>query len=108
MILYATGLGTVTPLVQSGVPAPTTPPATTVDTPSVTIGGLAADPLFSGLSPGSVGLYQLNVRVPTNAPSGDLDVVVSLPPVTNPYVPNGSPYGVVFQRASKPVKISVR
>jgi uncharacterized protein (TIGR03437 family) len=38
----------------------------------VTIGGIAATPvLYSGLAPGLVGLYQINVQVPANAPLGD-------------------------------------
>src|SRR2546429_6288084 len=31
---------------------------------------------FSGLAPGSVGLYQVNVQVPTGAPAGDAVPVV--------------------------------
>jgi uncharacterized protein (TIGR03437 family) len=38
--------------------------------PTVTIGGIAAPVSFSGLAPGAVGLYQVNVRVPASAASG--------------------------------------
>jgi uncharacterized protein (TIGR03437 family) len=38
--------------------------------PTATIGGQPAVVLFSGLAPGFVGLYQVNVTVPANAPSG--------------------------------------
>jgi uncharacterized protein (TIGR03437 family) len=46
--------------------------------PRVTIGGRAATVVFSGLAPGLVGLWQLNVQVPTDAPSGPgVEVLVS-------------------------------
>jgi uncharacterized protein (TIGR03437 family) len=37
----------------------------------VTIGGIVAQVSFSGLAPGAVGLYQVNVQVPVGAPAGD-------------------------------------
>jgi uncharacterized protein (TIGR03437 family) len=40
-------------------------------TPTVTIGGVAATVEFSGLAPGFVGLWQLNVKIPANAPTGN-------------------------------------
>ncbi|HWP85140.1 MAG TPA: hypothetical protein VNN17_08120, partial [Terriglobia bacterium] len=69
--IFATGLGTVSPLIASGVGAPTdgTQHRTTA-TPVVTIGGVNATVSFSGLAPGFVGLYQVNVRIPSNAPVG--------------------------------------
>jgi len=36
----------------------------------VTIGGVDAAVQFSGLSPSSVSLYQINVTVPVQAPTG--------------------------------------
>jgi len=39
-------------------------------TPTVTIGGKEATVSFSGLTPGSVGLYQVNAQVPAAAPKG--------------------------------------
>ena len=50
----------------------------TSSTPSVIVGGIAATLQFSGLAPGFVGLYQVNVLVPANAPVGAaVPVVVS-------------------------------
>ena len=43
----------------------------------MTIGGVPARLFFSGLAPTLVGLYQINARVPDEAPSGD-DVVVKI------------------------------
>ena len=37
----------------------------------VTIGGISATPLYAGLTPGGVGLMQVNVRIPPGSPSGD-------------------------------------
>jgi uncharacterized protein (TIGR03437 family) len=68
--IYATGLGPVTDTPQDGA-APAGAPATLVK-PVILIGGIAALPVqFSGLAPGFVGLYQVNVEVPANAPAGD-------------------------------------
>ena len=72
--IYCTGLGAVTNQPASGVKASDNPLSATTTTPSVTIGGMpapATDGFFSGLAPGFVGLYQINVQVPQNAPTGD-------------------------------------
>jgi len=51
---------------------------------TVTIGGVPVVPSFAGLAPGWVGLYQVNVEVPPNAPVGDaVPVVVSVGGVTS-------------------------
>ncbi len=39
---------------------------------TVKIGGIDADVIFAGVIPGNVGLYQFNIVVPPDAPSGDL------------------------------------
>jgi uncharacterized protein (TIGR03437 family) len=71
--IYCAGLGAVVNGPPDGFPAPLMPPlTTTVAAPSVTIGGVTADVItFSGLTPGQVGLYQINVQVPATAPAGD-------------------------------------
>jgi uncharacterized protein (TIGR03437 family) len=43
----------------------------TAQTPEVTVGGVPATVAFSGLAPGFVGLWQLNVLLPANAPTGN-------------------------------------
>jgi uncharacterized protein (TIGR03437 family) len=69
--IYATGLGPVTNQPSSGAPASASSLSWTTATVTVTIGGVPATPSFSGLAPGWVGLYQVNVQVPANAPVGD-------------------------------------
>jgi len=78
IVLYANGLGPVDHQPPSGAPTPLPPPLANTVTPTVTIGNIAAHVDFSGLSPGWVGLYQLNVDVPQNAPTGLQPIVVSI------------------------------
>jgi len=77
--IYATGLGPVTRNVASGTVSPGDPPAEVQQTVSATIGGLPADIKFKGLTPGSVGLYQINTVVPTGIPPGSaVPIVISV------------------------------
>ncbi|MCH8266909.1 MAG: hypothetical protein IH846_05300 [Acidobacteria bacterium] len=69
--IFCTGLGAVDPAVEAGQPAGGSPPSVTVTTPVVLVGGVPGEVLFSGLAPGFVGLYQVNVRIPEAAPVGD-------------------------------------
>jgi uncharacterized protein (TIGR03437 family) len=79
IIVYANGLGPVDRPVASGDPSPPAPSlANTRVTPSVTIAGSTAQVLFSGLAPGSVGLYQVNVVVPADARTGPQQMKISI------------------------------
>ncbi len=69
--IYLTGLGDVSPRPPTGAPASGTPPLSeTPTTPAVTIGGVPAQVVFSGLAPFFVGLYQVNALVADNTPGG--------------------------------------
>ncbi len=70
IVIYGTGMGRVDFVPRLGEAAPLNPLIRTVETPVVRIGGVEAAVGFSGLTPGSMGLYQLNVQVPANAPVG--------------------------------------
>jgi uncharacterized protein (TIGR03437 family) len=78
LAVYCTGLGPVNMAVQSGSPAPDTPPfALTQNMPTATIGNASAFISFSGLAPDLVGVYQINFQVPANTPSGNQPLVIS-------------------------------
>ena len=63
--IYCTGLGSLRIPFQSGDPGPAAPPfAETTAFPTVLIGGVSAAITYSGLAPGFVGLYQINIQVP--------------------------------------------
>ena len=70
LVLYGSGFGPVNPAVATGAAAGSDQLSRLTETPKVSFGqnffGPFVDPLFVGLAPGFVGLYQLNVRVPNN------------------------------------------
>jgi uncharacterized protein (TIGR03437 family) len=70
IVIYCTGLGPVTNQPASGSPSPASPLAQTTTTPVVSIGGAPAQVLWSGLTPGAVGLYQVDALVPAGSSSG--------------------------------------
>jgi uncharacterized protein (TIGR03437 family) len=86
LVMYGIGLGPTTVAVASGAPAPASPLAWLTTAPSVEfgagfagIGAVLATPQYYGLSPGSAGLYQINVAVPPGAPTGDVPVSLVFP-----------------------------
>ncbi len=78
LTIYCTGLGDVDRRPANGAGSSSNPVSNTRTAPTVTLGGVPATVSFSGLTPGFVALYQVNVQVPTNAPSGgEVQVVVT-------------------------------
>ena len=77
--VYCTGLGATQPAVVSGRPAPGVEPLARVTiVPQATVGGIPAVVQFAGLSPGFVGLYQVNVQIPAGVTPGAAVPVVLL------------------------------
>ncbi len=74
IIVYATGLGPVSPAVPSGVaasgPMPATPTCGSFFAQQSAPPFLTGSILYAGLTPGFVGLYQLNVQLPQSLPAG--------------------------------------
>jgi uncharacterized protein (TIGR03437 family) len=69
LIIYATGLGAVTPTVPNGA-ASADQIRNTVVMPTVMIGGVSAQVLFSGLTPQFPGVNQVNIVVPSGVTPG--------------------------------------
>jgi uncharacterized protein (TIGR03437 family) len=69
VVIYVSGLGPTDLPLREGLPAPTTTLLRTLVQPSVWVADQPATVFFSGLVPGLVGLYQINVLVPTGVPS---------------------------------------
>ncbi|HEX5227818.1 MAG TPA: hypothetical protein VFW44_08915 [Bryobacteraceae bacterium] len=83
--IYAIGLGPTTPVVPSGTASPTKPLATVPGNTQVCFGvvtpfsqPLCAKPSFVGLTPNFVGLYQINVTIPSGIKAGNSTVSVIL------------------------------
>ena len=68
--ICCTGLGAVTNQPPSGSPPLSNQFSETTTTPVVTIGGVQAQVLFSGLAPGLVGAYQVDALVPAGSSKG--------------------------------------
>ena len=83
IVLYLAGLGTTGVPVGSGVASPSSPLVGQVLTTALTLNGQLSPVEFSGLTPGAVGLYQINFQVPAGTPDGDLTLVVSQGGVTS-------------------------
>ena len=87
LVAYATGVGNLSPMPTTGAGAPALPVAASVDLPEVTVGGAAATVAFAGLTPGFVGLVQINLQLPSSLPLGSsLPLVVSFAGSASPPV----------------------
>ena len=81
LVFYGTGFGAVTNNQVAGKIASGQTSLTSAF--AMTIGGINATVQYAGLAPGLVGVYQFNVVVPGNLPTGDLPVQFSLNGTTN-------------------------
>lgn len=83
--LFATGFGPTDPLFEAGeIPGAAAPVTGQV---SATVAGIAlstSDILYVGVAPCCTGLYELVLKVPENAPDGNLPVTVVINGVSTP------------------------
>ena len=77
VIFYLAGLGPTDVPVADGAGSPFNPLAHPVNQPTLTLNGVSQPYQFVGLTPGIVGLYQINFLVPTGTPNGDIQLVIS-------------------------------
>ena len=84
--LYVNGLGAVSNPPAIGFVAQAQPLSTTLATPTVSIGGVAANVTWSGLTPTESGLYQINLTPAANTPTGTQPLVVSIGGISSPPV----------------------
>jgi uncharacterized protein (TIGR03437 family) len=78
IVIWSTGLGHTSPAIDAGIPSPSDPLAGAVIHPTVTLGGVGLDILYAGLTPGSVGLNQINATIPKSVPQGlSIPLVIS-------------------------------
>lgn len=85
LALFSTGFGATDPPFQAGVLPDKIAPTTSKV--AVTLNGVTladSDMLYAGVAPGLAGLYQINIRVPANAPDGDLAVAATVAGVSTP------------------------
>jgi uncharacterized protein (TIGR03437 family) len=87
LVLYATGLGLATPngdpngkplTTGNLAPADGSTLYETVTTPTVMVGGFPAKVLFSGITPGLTGEYQIDFQVPGGVTGDDVPVILSV------------------------------
>lgn len=77
LVIYLAGMGLTKTPVVAGTLSPSSPLAS-VDVPAnVSLDGKPVSILFAGLTPGFVGLYQINFQVPSDAKSGTLPLVIT-------------------------------
>ncbi len=82
LILYATGLGQFDVAASTGEALPGA--IRIRRSAALRIGSASAEISYAGVAPGFVGVYQVNFRVPQNAPTGTQDLVLSIDGADSP------------------------
>jgi uncharacterized protein (TIGR03437 family) len=77
IVAYLAGMGGTDNPVQTGAGSPSDPLARPAAAPSLELDGKPVPILFAGLTPGLVGLYQLNFQIPAGLTAGNVQLVVT-------------------------------
>ena len=84
--ILAVGLGATNPPAVTGAqPTPGTL-ANCVTKPEVRVAGVAVVPDFCGLAPGTVGVYQVNFKIPDGVASGKQSLLLTIGGISSPAV----------------------
>ena len=77
LVFYLSGLGQTIPATLSNTPVEAPLPEL-IQSAAITVGGMELPVLYGGLTPGFIGLYQINTQLPDDVAIGDaVPVVVS-------------------------------
>ena len=86
--LLITGDGDVSPFLATGATPPSVISLSLLPKPrlpvSVTVGGVAAKVSFAGITPGSFGVTEIDITVPSTVPPGSQPVVVTVGGIASP------------------------
>jgi uncharacterized protein (TIGR03437 family) len=78
LILWATGFGPTMPAAPSGVPVPGNGGYPTASSPIIAVNNTAAIVYGAALAPGSAGLYQIAIQVPSTLTDGDWPIQATI------------------------------
>jgi uncharacterized protein (TIGR03437 family) len=84
IILWATGFGPTLPAAPVGAPVPGSGGYPTASAPTVTINNIPATVYGGALAPGSAGLYQIAIQVPSTLADGDWPIQATIGNITSP------------------------
>jgi uncharacterized protein (TIGR03437 family) len=84
IILWATGFGPTMPAAPGGVSVPVSGGYPTASVPTVTINNAPATVYGAALAPGSAGLYQIAIQVPSTLADGDWPIQATIGGVASP------------------------
>lgn len=87
LIVWITGMGGLTSLPETGQGAPSSPLASALTAPAVTVGAAAAQVFGAAMAPGFVGLAQIAIQLPDNLAQGpNLPLVVDFAGAASPAI----------------------
>jgi uncharacterized protein (TIGR03437 family) len=84
LTIYGVSFGPTNPAIAPGAASATVAPTT--NAPSVQLGSytLSGAGIYAGISPGTAGLYQLNIQIPAGLADGDYPLVLNLGSFSTP------------------------